>query len=220
MGAVAGLFALMTEQHGVASCRQARRAGVSLSVERRLLREGAVVELLPGVLAAGGVRPGYAALAMAASLRPGVVAVSHGTAARLHGLAGFERYDRLDVLGRKGCRLRLVPPVITHYSRGETSGHVVRVGSIPVTSLALTLTLLAPACGAEALALALGAALAKGVTRDEIRGVAAAWQEHGRPGPGTLLSLLDRYPPISSSAADQGSISPATTAAVRAAQRS
>lgn len=185
------LFGLMSTQHGVASRAQARELGVTRPVEARLVREGALTPVGPGVFAAGGAPPTFAGRAMAAALRPGVVAVSHGAAARLHDLAGYAEHPRLDVIGGRGTRLRLDPPVITHYSRGPLAGHLDRVGAVPVTSVALTLTLLAADTAPAALAPAVGDALARGVAPATIRAVARAWRTSGRAGPATLLTLLD-----------------------------
>jgi hypothetical protein len=182
----------MTRQHGVASRAQGRAVGVSRAVERRLVSEGALVPVLSGVLAAGGMPITFRTTAMAASLRSGVMAVSHGAAARLHGLAGFEAYAVVDVIGGRGARLRIEPPVMTHYSRGPLRGHVTRVGAIPVTSVALTLTLLAPTCDPGTTHGALCDALRRGVPAPAIRAVALAWRECGRSGPALVLALLDQ----------------------------
>ncbi|WP_227462426.1 type IV toxin-antitoxin system AbiEi family antitoxin domain-containing protein [Desertimonas flava] len=187
----AALFALMAEQLGVASTTQARALGVSRAVERRLQREGALAEALPGVLAAGGVRLSFPATAMAAALRPGVIAVSHGTAARLHRLAGFADHRGLDVVGERGAHLSAKLPVTRHYSRGPVREHVGRIGPIPVTSLPLTLALIAPTTSRATLIGALADALGRGVPAAAIRSVAQQWQEPGRSGPGLLLDLLD-----------------------------
>lgn len=187
----AALFALMTEQLGVASTTQARALGVSRAVERRLLREGALTVALPGVLAAGGMRLSFPATAMAAALRPGVIAVSHGTAARLHRLAGFSDYPAIDVVGERGSHLATKLPVIRHYSRGPVGDHVTRIGPIPVTSVPLTLALVARVAGRATMIGALADALGRGIPAASIRAVAVAWREPGRSGPGLLLGLLD-----------------------------
>lgn len=187
----AALFTLMAEQLGVASTTQARALGVSRAVERRLQREGALTDALPGVVAAGGVRLTFPAMAMAAALRPGVIAVSHGAAARLHRLAGFADYPALDVVGERGAHLSARLPVIRHFSRGPVGDHVTRLGPIPVTSVPLTLALLAPTAGRATMVEALADALGRGVRASTIRAVASQWREPGRAGPGLLIRLLD-----------------------------
>lgn len=185
------LFALMRAQHGVASRRQARRAGVSAVVERRLVAEGALVRALPDVLAAGGVPLTFGAAAMAATLRCGAVAISHGAAARLHRLPGFERYAGVDVLGDRGNHPRPCPPIIVHYTRGPIDSQLVRLGSIPVTSLPLTLSMVLPGVDDRHAVAMLHDALARGLPVVTIGAVAEAWRRHGRAGPTRLLALLD-----------------------------
>lgn len=182
----------MASQFGVASCAQARGAGVSRAVEQRLVDEGALIRPLPGVLAAGGVRPTFAAQAMAAALRPAVLGVSHGAAARLHRLAGFTDHADLDVIGSRGAHLRVQRPMVAHYSRGPVDQHIVRIGPLPVTSIPLTLALITRENSRAAALAALDDALGRGVPAAAIRAVALQWSETGRSGPGVLLRLLDR----------------------------
>jgi hypothetical protein len=185
------LFALMARQNGVASCGQARDAGVSRAVEDRLVGEGALVRLMRGVVAAGGVPLTFSAQAMAAALQPGVVALSHGAAGRLHRLAGFELHETIDVIGPRGAHLRVHPPVQARYSRRPVSDQVVMVGPIPVVSIALTLTQLAPEITRAQLLAAVGDAIRRGEPMEVIREVAAQWREPGRPGPAQVLDVLD-----------------------------
>lgn len=191
--ATRALFALMWSQHGVASRSQARRAGVTRSIEQRLIDLGALVCPLPGVVAAGGVRPTFAAQAMAATLRPGVIAVSHGAAARLHRLAGFEDHGEIDVIGSRGSHIHAQPPIVAHYSRGPIEQHIVRVAAIPVTSIALTLSLVTSEETVAKARAALDDVLGRGVPVATIRGVADEWSGPGRTGPGLLVRLLDRW---------------------------
>jgi len=185
------LFTLMARQHGVASCRQARDVGVSHAVEERLVAEGALVRLMRGILAAGGVPLTFSAQAMAAALRPGVVALCHGAAARLHRLAGFELHSTIDVIGARGSHIRVRPPVQARLTRGPVADHVVMVGPLPVTSVPLTLTLLTPEITRAQLLATVDDAIRRGECVDTIREVAEQWREPGRPGPAQLLEILD-----------------------------
>lgn len=187
---VPALFGLMRRQHGVASVRQARSVGVSRSVQRRLVAEGAMLEPLPGVLVVGGAPPTFAAQAMASSLLPGVVAVSHGAAARLHRLAGFAEHDHIDVVGDRGSHLHPPRPIVGHYSRGPLQDDIVHVGAIPVTSLALTLVLVAAAAPERRTAQALDDAIARGLPVARIRLLTTQWRRQGRSGAPQLLALL------------------------------
>ncbi len=184
------LFRLMREQHGVASRAQARAAGVSRAVERRLVREGSLVRPLDGVLAVGGIWPSFAARCMAASLLPGVVAISHGAAARLHRLSGFDDHELLDVIGRRGARLGHPTPVVGHRSRRPIDEHVVRVGAIPVTSIPLTLVLLAGTATEDALVQAFNQAIRHGVAPATIEAIARAWRSPRARRTGAMLAAL------------------------------
>lgn len=183
------LFSLMADQHGVASSAQAREVGVSRAVERRLVNEGALIRALPGIVAAGGVRPSFAAQAMAASLCRGVVAVSHGAAARLHRLPGFAEHRRIDVVGTRSTRIVAPPPIVRHYAPRPLDGHVVHAGAVPVTSLALTLVLLAGTIDAEQLSTAVGEALGRGVAAATIQETAIEWSRPDSP----LIEVLAEH---------------------------
>jgi very-short-patch-repair endonuclease len=184
------LFELMAGQHGVASTKQARAAGVTWRAERRLVEQGAVTSPYPDVLAAAGAPVTFHRRAMAAALSPGVVAVSHGAAARLHRLDGFDRHEVVDVIGRRGAHLHRDLQTDLHYTRGDVADHILRVESIPVLSIAATLALLAPAVGIGPTARALDSALRLGVSTEELRTVAQSWRRRGRAGPPALLMLL------------------------------
>ena len=184
------LFALMRQQHGVATASQARALGISRRAELRMLTAGSLQSPARDVLAAGGVPVTFEGRAMAAALSPGVTAVSHGAAARLHGLDGFERYETVDVIGVQGANPHPAGGTVVHYTRGPVLDHTVPVHKIPTMSIASTLALLAPAAGIGPTARALDSALRLGVCADELRTVALAWRRRGRPGPPALLTLL------------------------------
>ena len=190
MAGVKALLQLMTTQHGVASTSQSRELGVTRRVETRMLADGTLQSPSPGVLTVGGAPLTFHRRAMAAALSRGVVAVSHGAAARLHGLDGFDRHDVVDVLGVKGANPHERLGVAVHRTRGDIDEHVTRVEKIPVLSIPATLTLLAPAVGIGATAKALDSALRLGVEAEQLRTVAEAWRRRGRSGPPALLMLL------------------------------
>jgi very-short-patch-repair endonuclease len=184
------LFKLMATQHGVATTAQARALGLTRRTEVRMIVRGALQSPGRDVLSAGGAPVTFAGRAMAAVLSPGVTAVSHGAAARLHGLDGFDRYDRVDVIGGQGANPHPAPGTLIHYTRGPILDHVVAVDKIPVMSIPSTLTLLAPWVGIGPTARALDSALRMGVCADELRSVAQTWRRRGRRGPPALLMLL------------------------------
>jgi very-short-patch-repair endonuclease len=184
------LFALMRQQHGVATTSQARALGLTRRAELRMLSAGSLQSPARDVLAAGGVPVTFEGRAMAAALSPGVTAVSHGAAARLHGLDGFERHETVDVIGVQGANPRPAPGAAVHYTRGPVLEHTLTIRKIPTMSIASTLALLAPAAGIGPTARALDSALRLGVCADELRMVALAWRSRGRSGPPALLMLL------------------------------
>jgi hypothetical protein len=184
------LFQLMATQHGVAATAQARRLGVTRRVERRLLADGVVDEPCTGVLTVAGAPLSFEGRAMAAALSRGVVAISHGAAARLHQLDAFDGHEAVDVLGAQGAHPHQRLGVRVHRTRGQIAGHVTWVRGIPVLTVPATLALLAPEVGIGPTARALDSALRRGVAPDELRATATAWRRRGRSGPPALLMLL------------------------------
>ena len=179
----------------------------------------------------------FSAQAMAATLRPGVLGVSHGAAARLHRLAGFEHHPHIEVIGARGSHIRVDAPIFARYSRRPIDQHIGLVGAIRVTSIPLTLALATPEITSEQAADTLTSALRRGVPAATIRAVAEQWHGAGRARPIRLLELLDRLGgeqppvgvtaqrcsvtgPIISSAAVQGSTSRLTTASISPFHRS
>ncbi len=186
------LFEVMATQHGVASSTQARAVGVDSHAEDVLVRRGVLGRPAAGVLVSPAAPRTWHQRAMEAVLAPGRAVISHGAAARLHGLDGFDRYDFVDVLCRKGWWPH--PPIgtITHFTRGLThEADLAEVEAVRVLAVPATLTLLAPTVGLGRTARALDSALRLGHPLDELRDVAIRWKRRGRPGPSTLLMLLD-----------------------------
>jgi hypothetical protein len=184
------LFELLARQHAVVTTAQARSAGVSTRVQRRLIADGVLLAPAPGLLAAAGCAPTFESRAMAATLLPGVAAVSHGAAARLHGLDAFGDHDVVDVLAGKGAGPPPVHGVIVRFTRGPIGDHTTEVAGVPVLTLAATLVLLAPAVGVVRTRAALDEAIDGGLDVDELHAVADAWRQRGRAGPPALLALL------------------------------
>lgn len=204
------LFQLMATQHGVATTAQARRLGVSRRVQQRLLTDGTLWAPCPDVLGVGGVPLTFERRAMAAALSRGVLAISHGAAARLHGLDGFGEYADVDVLAVRGAHLHDQLGATVHRTRGAVHEYLTTVEGIPVLSIAATLTLLAPTVGAHQMATALESAIRRGVEVDELRDVAAAWRRRGRAGPPVLTHLLT-VRELRERLAQPGDVSPAAS---------
>lgn len=186
------LFAHLSEHDGVALATAARDLGVSWEREQVLVERAVLDRPAPGVVRATSAPLSWRQSVRVASLAPGSAVISHGAAARLHRLDGFERYEAVDVLCRKGWWPNCPDGTITHFTRGLTEpSDVVLVDEIPTLSVAATLTLLAPVAGLGATAKALDSALRDGTPIDELREVGRRWRKRGRSGPGTLLMLLD-----------------------------
>ena len=190
----------MSRQHGAASSAQARELGVDRRALQRLLRDGAIESPSPGVLIAGGSPVTFRRRAMAAALSPGVTAVSHRTAARLHALDGFEtdeHHRRHRQPGRQpaGRRRRRRPPQPGRPRPPRDDGrrdpgaddrrHPHPPGA-------------ARRPGPDDARRCEGA-LSRGVTTTELRASPTAWRRRGRAGPAALLGMLgesddDRLP--------------------------
>lgn len=190
-GAIDAMCRSMARRHGVIAVAHARRLGVTHATELGLVRDGVVRRSAAGVLVSTSAPATWEQRALAAVLAPGRAVLSHGAAARLHGLDGFDRHDSVDVICRKGWWPN--PPVgtITHHTRGLTLADVTEVDGVSTLTVATTLTLLSPVVGTGRTAKALDSALRRGHTIDDLRAVATRWRTRGRPGPPVLLMLLD-----------------------------
>ncbi|HZJ27844.1 MAG TPA: type IV toxin-antitoxin system AbiEi family antitoxin domain-containing protein [Acidimicrobiia bacterium] len=132
------ITALAQRQWGLVTYGQAIRCGLSPEKIQRRVASGRWIRVRRGVYAVAGVPPSWEQAVTAAVLAAGAGAVaSHGTAAALWGLPGFERGD-LEITTDRPDQRRL-PGVRTHrtsvFLRAE---HTIRRG-IPMTSVARTL---------------------------------------------------------------------------------
>jgi hypothetical protein len=186
------LFTTMAAQHGVASTRQARAFGVDSRVERRLVEQHVLSRPVNGALVSPAAPHTWEQRALTATFACGDAVLSHGAAARLHGLDGFDRHDIIDVLCRKGSWPLPPPGTIARFTRGLGPDDVTVVASIPVLTIATTLVLLPPAAGLEATARALDSALRAGTRLEDLREVANRWRRRGRPGPPVVVQLIDQ----------------------------
>lgn len=194
MGANAGAAALfdhMAACDGVAATSVARRLEVSWALEQRLVDDGTIERVAPGVIRSCSAPLNWSSRLRTATLAPGGGVISHGAAARLHSMDGFDRYDRVDVLCKKGWWPNCPDDTITHFTRGQVDEHVVDLDGIPALSVGATLALLAATDGIGATARALDSMLRAGWEIDQLRDVALQWTRRGRAGPRVLRLLLD-----------------------------
>ena len=185
------IFDYMADHDGVVTATIARSMGMDWEREQHLVDRGVLDRPAPGVLRATASPPTWWQRVRIAAWAPGDSIVSHGAAARIHGLDGFDRYDDVDVLCRKGWWPECPPGTRTHFTRGHPELDVDTIRDVRVLSVGATLTLFSPVHGLGPTARALDSALRAGHELDDLRAVARRWRRRGRPGPATLLMLLD-----------------------------
>lgn len=100
------LLGLTSTQHGYATRRQLRDAGLTPRQIQRRLDTGVLRSVHRGLYLQAGVRPGYDGKVLAGLLVAGDGAASHGTAARLHGISGYERHARIDITVPRAVNVR------------------------------------------------------------------------------------------------------------------
>ena len=142
---------LAAEQEGIVTSADLAELGVGRGVVERLVRQGWLRRLYPGVYAVGHARLGRGGLWLAAVWACGPRAVlSHRDAAALHAIRRSSR-RRFDVStpdrGRKGH-----PGIDLHRVRRLHPADVAVVDGIPVTTVARTIVDLSEVCRADAVA--------------------------------------------------------------------
>ncbi len=145
MDTTLSLSALAASQDGVLSRRDLLEHGVTAHALRARLRSGDWDHLLPGTYlvevdrGGGALRRAWARSAVLAV--PGAT-LSHGTAARLHGIEGVPRSGAVDVLVPR--RVEAVRRPLSPRRWRVVPEHVVDLDGLPVTSLVRTLADLVP----------------------------------------------------------------------------
>lgn len=216
-------FTFLRTHHGVATSASARDHGITWHRERRLVEQGVLDRPAHRVVRSTSHPETWRQRCRIATLSAGNGVISHGAAARLHGLDGFRDHPRVDLLCRKGSWPGHPGVVVTHFTRGLTVDDIVEIDGIPVLDVPATLALLRPHGGDEMTTRAIVSAITRGWTVTELRSGALRWRSRGRPGPTFCLSILDRIDDLGvqastgasiSSAADHGSRWRSTTSAV------
>jgi hypothetical protein len=224
-------FCHLREHDGVATSATARDFGITWHRERRLLEQGILDRPGHRLVRATSHPQTWRQRCRIATMSAGHGVISHGAAARLHGLDGFDGHEPVDILCKKGSWPGHPGIVITHFTRGLTDDDVVDIDGIPVLSVPTTLALLRPHSGTEATIRAIASAVRDGWPLIELRSTAARWRTRGRPGPSFCIEVLDRLAESGiraqastgasiSSAADQGSRFKVTTSPVTSSHRS
>jgi very-short-patch-repair endonuclease len=191
-GAQSSNEALLTQQYGVISRRQAFDGGLTRRQVGHRLASGEWVRVLPGVYRATIVPPSLRQRAMAAvlwSAPDGLV--SHLTAGALWRLDDVAA-ERVHVLLPRSRRLKS-DDVVVHRTGDLLPADIGRLGPIPVTSPLRTVIDLAAVLDADALEVAIESALRRGLfSPGQLRWRAGLLLGTGRPGSETLRRLLDQ----------------------------
>lgn len=173
------------ERWGVLTRREAL-VHLSASQLQHRLDSGAWVRLFPTVYRVRGAPQSVEQRRAAAQLWSGAV-LSHRTAAALHGLAGFERCEAVELTSP--TRLTGQPGVTAHRGSLWHTEHCVADCGLKITSVTRTLLDLAGHVSAAELRAAVQDALRKKLTTLDSLETAAA-RARFRPGIATLKALL------------------------------
>ena len=185
------LFELMGRQHGVVSVGIARAMGLTWRRQRALIEMGLLTSPARGVLCARAAPTTWRRRVALGVYAAGDGVVSHGAAARLHHLKGFESYGWVDVLYRGGVRPGCSDDVITHFTRADPAPETRIIDGLPSLSLGATLALLPTVAGPAAVGLALDDLFERGADVVALCTVVERWAVRGRPGPARMLALLE-----------------------------
>lgn len=187
------LLTLAAKQWGAFSRAQAIRHGFSSSQIARRLRAGEWCELVSGVYRVAGTPITWEAMAFAALCWGGPAScLSHESAARLHGIEGFDGCAHISISVPR--KLRPHPKIRAH--RTGTTGVVTKVRGMRVTDPKRTLLDLAGVCSPQATEAALDEALRKRlVTLIGLKRMLQSNGTRGRKGAGVLERLVDERDP-------------------------
>ena len=186
--AVRAVAELAASQHRALTRRQAAELNFDKGRIATAKRLGWLAEPYPGVLVVVGAAESWHQRLKAATLAGGGHAVaSHRSAARLHGLDGFEHCDVLELSVTRDHRWRCNGDAVAHHVASIEPADVVTIDGIPCTGLARSLTDL----GAVVEPLAVRRAL----TSARRRGASLRWMQLTadrpyRPGPSGAAVLL------------------------------
>jgi len=178
----------MAAQHGAAATRQVR-GELALRKQRALVDERVWQQDDRRVVTSRATADTWHQRVMVATLASRGVA-SHGTAARLHALDGFNRCEDVHITLRYHQRRHHHRGAVTHVSRILESTDQVVVHGIPTVTLPVCLIQLADQ-GSDGFIPALEGAMRDGVNPTWIRQVAARYDRPSLPGTRRLVRALD-----------------------------
>ena len=179
---------LMAGQHGAAATSQVRR-GLRWKQQRSLIEERVWQRDAPRVVTSRSAPTTWQQRVMVATLATRGVA-SHGTAARLHRLDGFNRFDGVHITLRYAQRRADHHDAVVHVSRVLDKADQLPVDGIPTVILPVCLIQLAEQSN-DAMIKALEGSMRDGVSPTWIRQVAARYDRRGLSAPKRLLHAVD-----------------------------
>jgi hypothetical protein len=183
LGQLAGL------RHGAFTRRMAASVGVSSKAIRTRLDCGTLVEPAAGVLLLAASPPTWRQRVAVATLAGGGAVASHRTAARLHGLDGFD-VDVVEV-SVPGHRRGAPSAARVHRVAALGARDQIMVDGIPATTIARTLADLGCVASVRQVLKALDSARRNGVSTRWCRLTAERLHRPGQAGTAVLLELLD-----------------------------
>ncbi|MEY2401661.1 MAG: hypothetical protein QOJ08_1772 [Ilumatobacteraceae bacterium] len=179
---------LMAAQHGAAATTQVRR-DLRWRQQTSLIGAGIWRRDNERVVTSRSAPVTWHQRVMVATLATRGVA-SHATAARLHGLDGFNRNDEIHITLRYDQRRYAHAGARVHVSRVFDKSDQLAVGGIPTVIVPVCLIQIAEESD-DGLIKALEGAMRDGISPTWIRHVAARYHRPGRSGPKRLVRALD-----------------------------
>ncbi len=185
---VSRLFAV---QDGLATFDQLRRVGVSDSLRRQRLASGEWEHFDRVVVGLAGAPVTWRRHVRAALLSAGDdAAISHATAARLHGFDGFAHEQTVHVTVCGSTHYTPLPGTTFHRSTLLTADGCTEIDGMRVVSKPIALLQIAGTRRRDATRQALDGLLRDGESPEWIRQTVQQWRRPGVKGPAPVLDLL------------------------------
>lgn len=184
------LHRLFRDQHGAATDRQIRGAGVSLRRQQRSIAMDVWRRAAPGVIAANDAPATWHQRASIDVLGAEPLSgLSHGAGCRLYGLDGYRDYEGRHVTVAHGGHQNRTGTV-QHTMVGLGRSDLYVEAGIRAVRMPLAIMGVAVVDGIDAATRALDSALRLGKSPLWFVQMAERWQRKGRPGPTQLIELV------------------------------
>ncbi len=183
----------MASQDGMATVAQLLELGLTRGQVRTRLGSGEWEAVARGVVGFAGLERSWRRRCRAALLVcPGLAALGHATAARLHQLDGYCEDDRVVICLPGDLRPRVVPPgAVARRSSLLRPQQCLVVGGLRCVIRPVALLQVAADDGRDAAGKALDSMLRHGDSPTWIRQVSSQWRRQGVAGPSVVMRLLD-----------------------------